>query len=280
MAFYTAIAIIPLVFLVIEVTTLLMGHQRAEAHLLGELEKQMGARGAQALVGLIDNWRASASTGMATVVALVTLLTAAGGAFDQLQDALNAIWGVAPKEQSPIWAKFRRRFLSVLSVLGTAFLLLVSLLITEAVSVMGSTLIGPLAQSDPTFRIMSELLSLIVVIVLFALIFKTLPSAKVAWRDVWMGASITGVLFAVGKMVIILYLGRSTIVSLYGSAGSMVIILLWSYYASQILLFGAEFTAMYASACGSRVLPADDAVAIAEPARTDQRESLTQRRRD
>ena len=160
-------------------------------------------------------------------------------------------------------------------MLGTAFLLLVSLVLVAGVEAFASHLPGTALMNN----IMVGVISFASVTVLFALIFKLLPQAKVAWADVWIGAAVTAALFSAGRWLILLYLGKTTIVSLYGSAGPLVVILLWAFYASQILLLGAEFTVVYASECGSRVVAADDAVAVGEPAKSNEAEQQSIRRR-
>ena len=202
--------------------------------------------------------------------AAVTLFFAAAGAFDQLQDALNSIWGVEPKSQDGLLVRVRRRFLSILGLLGTAFLLLVSLAVSAGLTAFGHAFSSVVPGPDVAGKVVSALISFAVIALLFAMIFRLLPKAKVAWSDVWTGALVTAVLFTIGKLFIVLYLGRSAIVSLYGAAGSLVMIMLWAYYSSLILLFGAEFTAVYASDCGSRIIPTHDAVAVGEPAKTDE----------
>src|SRR5581483_5891761 len=196
----------------------------------------------------------------ATVVGIVTLLLGASGVFGQLQDALNTVWEVEPKPGRGIWGLIKDRFLSLTMVFGTGFLLLVSLVITAAVSAAGGTLrgLGP------------GLEAIAVVTLLFALIYKFLPDAKIAWRDVWVGAVATAVLFVIGKFAIGLYLGHASIGSAYGAAGSFVVVLVWTYYSAQILLFGAELTQVYANRSGSHVEPARDAVKITPEKRAEE----------
>ncbi len=270
LAYYTAFAVIPLMVIVLEMAALFVGHN-AKAHLLKQIEDIVGQQSAGALGTLLDEWHRSGSTGIAIGVAIATLFLAAPGAFDQLQDALNAIWGVEPKSPERLLVRLRGRFLSILGSLGTAFLLLVSLVVSAGLTASAQAFSSWLPGPDLIGKSVSSVMSFGLIALLFAMIFKLLPKAKVAWSDVWTGALITAGLFTIGKLFIALYLGSSTIVSLYGPAGSFVLILLWAYYSSQILLFGAEFTAVYASDCGSRVVPTHDAVAVGEPAKTDER---------
>jgi membrane protein len=269
LAYYTAFSVVPLIVVVLEIATLIVGHN-AETYLLKQIEEIIGEQSAKALGHLLDNWQRAESMAIATGAAVATLFFAAAGAFDQLQDALNAIWGVEPKSQDGVLVRVRRRFLSILGLLGIAFLLLVSLALSAGLAAFGQAFSARVPGPDLVGKIISSLMSFAVITLLFAMIFKLLPKAKVAWSDVWTGALVTAVLFTIGKLFIVLYLGRSAIVSLYGAAGSLVMIMLWAYYSSLILLFGAEFTAVYASDCGSRIVPTEDAVAIGEPAKTDE----------
>jgi membrane protein len=276
LAYYTAFAVVPLVFIVIEVATFLLGHGAAEGLVLQEVQRLIGEQGAQAVKELLESWQKNGVGGLALIVEIATLFFALAGAFDQLQDGLNWIWGVEAKQGGGVLHRFRRLFLSILGVLGTAFLLLVSLIMTAGGQAFASHLPGGNVMNQSIVAVVS----FAAVTLLFALIFKLLPHAKVAWADVWIGAAVTGILFSAGKWLILLYLAKTLIVSLYGSAGPLVVILLWAFYSSQILFFGAEFTAMYASECGSRLVPADDAVAVGEPAKSNEAEQQSGERQD
>lgn len=279
LAYYTAFSVVPLIVVVLEIATLIVG-PNAEPYLIKQIEGFIGERSAEAVGDLLHNWQQGGSTWIATGAAIVTLFFAAAGAFDQLQDALNAIWGVEPTQQGGMLGRVKHRFLSILGLLGTAFLLLVSLAVSAALTAFGQVFSSKVPGPDLVGRTISSLLAFAVITLLFAMIFKLLPKAKIAWSDVWTGALVTAVLFTIGKQFFVLYLGRSEIVSLYGAAGSLVMIMLWAYYSSQVLLFGAEFTAVYASECGSRIIPTEDAVAVGEPAKTDeQRERRKETRR-
>src|SRR5262245_54761013 len=273
LAFYTAFAVVPVVFIVVELATVVLGRGVAEGLLLEEIQGLIGEQGAQAVGQLLDSWQKNGVGKLAAVVEVATLFFALAGAFDQLQDALNWIWGVEPKAQGGILSRVRRRFLSILGVLGTAFLLLVSLVMTAG----GQAFVSHLPGTDFVNQSIVSVTSFVSVTLLFAMIFKLLPKAKIAWADVWIGAAATAILFSVGKWVILLYLGKTLIVSLYGSAAPLVIILLWAFYSSQILLFGAEFTAVYASDCGSRLVATEDAVAVGEPAKSNEAEQQARR---
>jgi membrane protein len=187
------------------------------------------------------------------------LLLGASGVFGQLQDALNTVWGVEPKEGRWVWGFIKDRFLSFVAVLGTGFLLLVSLILSSALAALGKWFSGLLPIPEAVLQVLNFLVSFVVITGLFALIFKLLPDAKVAWRDVWIGAALTAALFTIGKFTLGVYLGKSNVASGYGAAGSLVLVLLWVYYSAQILLYGAEFTQAYANLAGERIVPAPDA---------------------
>jgi membrane protein len=205
------------------------------------------------------------STGIvATVTATATLLLGASGVFGQLQDSLNSIWGVQPKEGRGFWGMIKDRFISMTALLGTAFLLLISLVISAGLAALGEWFGGWLPVPEALLHVLEFLLSYALITGLFAMMFKLLPDARVAWSDVWVGAGITALLFTVGKFALGLYLGKSDIGSAYGAAGSLVILLVWVYYSAQIFLFGAEFTQVYAKAEGRQIAPAEDAT-VADP---------------
>lgn len=278
LAYYTAFAVVPLAYVVVELATYAFGREAAEGYLLQQVEGLIGAQGAQALGQLLDSWQQGGGRA-GRVVEVATLFFALAGAFDQLQDALNWIWGVEPKPQAGLLSRLRRRFLSILGVLGTAFLLLVSVVMMAGFTAGGLPLLSHLPGPDLVRQGTAGLISFAGVTLLFAMMFKLLPNAKVAWADVWIGAAVTSLLFSAGKWLILLYLGKTLIVSLYGSAAPLVIILLWAFYSSQILLFGAEFTAVYATECGSRLVATDDAVAVGEPAKSNEADQQTRARR-
>lgn len=202
----------------------------------------------------------------ATTLSTIILLIGASGVFGELQHSVNWIWEVKPKPGRGILGTIRDRFLSLAMVFGIAFLLLVSLLLSAALTSLG-TLFDRLP--DSLYWVSESLhfgVSFGVIAVLFAMMFKYLPDVKIAWCDVWLGAVITAGLFTLGKFAIGLYLGHSSMASSYGVAGSFVVLLVWVYYSSQIFFFGAEFTQVYANRFGSRIVPSDNAEALSEDA--------------
>jgi membrane protein len=181
---------------------------------------------------------------------------------DQLRDALDCLWGLKPKRPPSFMGRLQQRFASVSALLGVAFILLASLTLSAWLSIAIQSAFGTMGEPAWMRKALGTTISFIIVTALFALIYKWVPQAKVAWTDVWIGAAITGALYTLGSMLIVVKLGHSTLVTFYGGAGSLVLVLLWAYYASQIFLFGAAFIAVYATQYGSLVRPADGAVAV------------------
>ncbi len=250
----------PLLVVIIAIVGLIFDPEVVQGYLLEQIGRLVGPQSADAIKEMIQ--RASEpSTGIvATVVAAGTLLFGASAVFAQLQDSLNSIWGVEPKEGRGLWGLIRDRFISVAALLGTGFLLLVSLALSAALAAFGNWFGGWLPAPEMVLHGVELLISLAVITGLFAMIFKVLPDAQVAWSQVWIGAALTAVLFTIGKFAIGLYLGKSDVGSAYGAAGSLVIVLIWVYYSAQILLFGAEFTQVYANRVGVRIVPSRNAV--------------------
>jgi membrane protein len=242
LAFYTLFSVAPLLLIVTVILSQIFGEQAVTGQLFQELQGFLGNDGAQLVQDMVIRARAYGSGVTASIVGIVTLVVGATGVFAQLKDALNTIWTVPPSK-TPGWlATIQERVLSFAMVLCIGFLLLVSLIINAALAAAqawaGDLIPGP----DAVVHMANSVVSLFVTAVLFALLFKYLPDVKVAWKNVWLGALVTASLFTVGKFLFGLYLGSGTIGTTYGAAGSVVIILLWAYYASMIFLLGAEFT--------------------------------------
>jgi membrane protein len=202
---------------------------------------------------------------LATLIGIVTLALGAAGVFGQLQDALNTVWGVQPKPNpgiSGILFMLRSRFISFTMVLGIGFLLLVSLVFSALLSALNGWMISQLPLSEALLQFINFAISFFVITLLFAVIYKVLPDVYIHWKDVWIGAVVTSLLFSIGKYLIGLYLGNSTIGSSYGAAGSFVVLLVWIYYSAFIFLFGAEFTQVYARKYGSQIVPSKNAIFV------------------
>jgi membrane protein len=270
LSYYTIFSIAPLLVLAIAVAGLVFGREAASNQLFGEIRGLVGDQGAQAIQTMVQSVNQKGGSLVATIVGIVTLLLGASGAFGQLQDALNTIWQVQPKPGLGIWGFLRARFLSFSMVLVIGFMLLVTLVVSAGLSALGHYLEGILPVPAAVMQLLNFAISFGVTTLLFTLIYKVLPDVTVRWRDVWIGGLVTALLFSIGRYLIGLYLGRGSVSSAYGAAGSLVIILLWIYYSAQILFFGAEFTKVFANRFGSHIKPSPYAEPVSEDARREQ----------
>jgi len=246
LSYYTLFAIAPMFIIALAVAGFWFGEEAARRELFGQLSGLVGSEGAEALQSLIAAANRPRAGMVATVVAIITLLVGATGAFVELQDALNTLWKVEQTAGHGVWLFLKSRLLSFAMVVGIGFLLMVSLIVNAILAALGGWMQRVLPGGSAVWQILNFLISLGIITVLFALIFKVLPDAKIAWRDVWVGAMLTALLFNMGKFLLGFYLGRATVTSAYGSAGSLVVILIWVYYSAQILFFGAKYTQIYA----------------------------------
>lgn len=241
LAFYTTIAVAPLLVLAVAVAGIVFDESSARQQVIGEVERLAGSQ-ASAVISSVQNPVASTTGTIATLMAVGTLIFGSLGVFQHLQDALNAIWRVQPKPVKG-WMEFvHRRLFSLATVMMTGFLLLVSLIASSVLSWLGARAVEKMGLSAFALEIINNSMSFGLVTCLFAMIFKLLPDTRVRWHHVWLGAALTAVLFTVGKSLLALYLGHAAVTSAYGAAGSLVALLLWCYYAAQIVFFGAEFT--------------------------------------
>ena len=249
LSYYTLFSIAPLLLIVIAVAGLIFGADAARGELFGQLAGLIGADGAKALEGLLAAADRPTQGVMATIIGIVTLLLGATTVFGELQNALDRIWRAPAREKAKgWWILLRTRLLSFGMILGIAFLLMVSLVLSAVISVLGKWW----GAAEIFAHMLEIVLSFGLSTVLFALIYKFIPRVHVGWHDVWIGAAVTALLFAVGKFLIGLYLGKSSVASAFGAAGSLVVVMVWVYYSAQIFLFGAEFTWVYAHEFGSR----------------------------
>jgi membrane protein len=253
LAFYAVFSLAPLLLIGIAIAGAVFGQEASQGQIMGQIQDLVGEESANAIKGMIEEGRKPATGIIATVLAMVMLLLGATGVFAQLQEALNTIWRVEEKPGEGFGKILKDRFVSLMVVLGTGLLLLISLIISAGLSLVGTTLGHVLPVPGFLLHIINFFVSFAIVTFLFAMIYKLLPDISIQWGDVWIGAIITSLLFTIGKFVIGLYLGKSEVGIAYGAAGSLVVILIWVYYASQIFLFGAEFTAVYAHSRGSQV---------------------------
>jgi membrane protein len=251
MAFYSILSLAPLLVIAIAIAALVFGEAQAKQQLSDQMQQLMGPEGAEAVTSLIKNAQQPKVGTIAAILGVATLLFGASGVFGQLQDAMNEIWEIKPKPLG-VWGYIKARFLSFSMVLGTGFLLLASLVLSAWLSGANDWLKEQMPGLDGLMQVAHVVISFAVVWVLFALIFRMLPDTEVTWSDVWVGAAITALLFTLGKYLIGLYLGTSSVGSAYGAAGSLVVLIIWIYYSAQILFFGAEITQVWSRKYGSR----------------------------
>lgn len=251
LAFYTTIAVAPLLMLAITVAGWFFDEETARERVLGEIGNLAGSQAGKAFEAV----QVSAATSPAfgpTLLGIGTLVFGALGVFQHLQDALNSIWRVSPP-QNKGWKWFlRTRLFSLGTVLITGFLLLVSLIVSATLSWLGGQFIGQIGLPVFWLQTLNLLLSVVMVTLLFALIFRLLPDRVIPWRHVWFGAAVTGGLFTIGKLGLGVYLGHARLTSAYGAAGSLIVLLLWSYYAAQIVFLGVQFTRIATLSHGGR----------------------------
>ena len=270
LAYYTVFSLAPLLLIAISIAGAFFGEEAARGEIVGQIQGLVGQDGASVIQSMIQNTQKPGSGGtIATVIGVVTLLFGASGVFGQLQDALNTIWEVKPKPGQGVWSFVQSRFLSFAMVLVLGFLLLVSLVLSAVLAAIGN-FFGNLL---PGYVIVGQAINFVVsfgfITLLFAAIYKFLPDVRVPWKYLWVGAAVTALLFNVGKFLIGLYLGNSGVGSTYGAAGSLVVILLWVFYSAQIILFGAEFTQVYAKYHGVEIEPSKHAVKITNGSTSD-----------
>ncbi len=251
-SYYTVFSLAPLLVIVIAVAGAVFGREAVQGEIVGQLQDLIGREGAIAVQGLIKSASEPTKGLVAGIISLGVLLVGATTVFAELQSALDRIWHVPEKAKpSGLWAVLRARVLSFGLILGLAFLLMVSLSISAGISAFGSFASGLLPGWEVLLQGINMLLAVGTTTVLFAMIFKFMPSVDIEWKDVWVGAVVTAVLFEVGKFAIGLYLGKSGVNESFAAAGSLVVLLAWVYYAAQIFLLGAEFTKVYSDDNGS-----------------------------
>jgi membrane protein len=245
LAYYTVFSIAPTLIIAVALAGALFGKEAARGEVQTQIQGLVGVSGAK----VIEDMMVSAGqrgSGLAGFLGVLVLVFGATGVFAALQNALNHIWKVKPRTTNGVLEFLRTRFVSFAMVLGVGFLLLVSLVVSAGISAVGKWLGGLMPGLEAGWQVVNFIVSFGVVTALFAMIYKVLPDVKVAWRDVWLGAAVTAVLFNIGKFAIGLYLGKSSVASSYGAAGSLAVLLLWIYYSSIVLFLGAQFTHVYA----------------------------------
>lgn len=263
LAYYSLLSLAPLLVIAVAVSGFFLGDEAARGQVVGELATIVGSEAAEGIQAIVASAQSPAAGVWSTIVGVVTLFFGASGVFGELQSSLNTVWEVKPKPGLGFWRQVRIRFFSFTMVLGVAFLLLVSLILTTAVSAIGAKFSRDLPGGEALWQGVNALVSLFVIGGAFALIFKFVPDVKVEWRDVWVGGAVTALLFTLGKSLLGLYLGKAAVGSAYGAAGSVVALVVWVYYATQIFLLGAEFTQVQARRSGRQIEPSRYAVSIA-----------------
>lgn len=250
LAYYTIFSVGPLLLIAVAMAGIFWGQEAAQGRISDELGKVFGSEMSESLEKMVEAANKPKSGRLAMIAGIVTLLLGASGVLGQLKDALNTIWNVEKKKAAGITGLLKDRFLSMAMVFGIGFLLLVTLVIDAGISAVGSHL-TTYVGGEAVMQVIQLVFSFVVVTVLFAAIFRVLPDLKIAWRDVWLGAIFTSLLFVLGKFGLGIYLGKAAVGSAYGAAGSLVILLIWVYWSAQILFFGAEYTQVYARTYGS-----------------------------
>ncbi len=258
LAFYTFLALAPLLVVMVSILGLVYGRSGAQAHIIEQARSAVGPTAASALKTVIEHASSRESGIIGVIVGGVLLVLGASGAFSELQTDLNVIWDVNEPRRG-ILKKVIGRLFTFVALLGVGLLLVVSLLASALVSILALRLGNSPSEPSVILQIGDFLAFLGIVTLLMAFLFKVLPHAKIRWKDVWVGALVTGFLFSIGKLAIGLYLGKSSTSSSYGAAGAFVVLLIWIYYSAQILFFGAEFTALYATRYGEHVRPLERA---------------------
>jgi membrane protein len=251
LAFYTVFSLAPILIVAIAIAGFFFGQDAARGEIFSQVRDLLGPDAAQAVQAMIQNASRPGAGMVATLIGLITLFVGATTALAELKDGLDQIWDVPSERMSGIWYFLTKRLLSIGLILSLGFLLLVSLVFSAVLTAVAKRW-GPADPTGAILQAVNFVFSFGLVTVLFAMIYKILPSVRIAWRDVVIGSVVTALLFSIGKFAIGLYLGNSAIASSYGAAGSVVLVLVWVYYSAQIFLLGAEFTKVYAHRYGSR----------------------------
>jgi membrane protein len=280
LSYYTVFSIAPLLIIVIAVAALIFGQDVAHGAILEQAGSLIGENGAKVLEGMLQGAQKPKQGTLAGILGVLALIVGATTVFAELESNLNRIWRVRADKHAGWWYFVRTRLLSFGLVLAIGFLLVVSLVVSAAIAIWGKYWSGWFGAMEALLHAANFLVSVAIITVLFAMIYKFMPRVSLRWRDVWIGAFVTALLFSLGKFLIGLYIGKSGVESSYGAAGTLVVLLLWVYYSAQIFLLGAEFTKVYAERHGSRQSLPSSAPASAGPARAlGQRENRKRERR-
>jgi membrane protein len=246
------LSIAPLLVVSIGMAGMIFGHEAARDQIAHQVHMLVGPAGGSAVLALLENAAKPAASFAATVVGFLTLLFGASGVFGELRDSLNTVWGKQTTAATGLIGMIKYRFVSFAMVLGIGFLLLVSLVLSAAISAIGKFFQSHLPVPEAVLQFGSIIISFVAVTILFALLYKVVPDVHIEWQDVAIGAAVTSLLFSIGKFLIGLYLGKASVGSAYGAAGSVVVFIVWVYYSAQIFFLGAQFTRVFAERHGSR----------------------------
>jgi len=262
LAYYTLFSLGPLLVICITIGSIFLEKASVQAQILNNIDQTLGHESARQMQTIIQALTTTPADVMTTVIGIAVLIFGASGLFGQLQLSLNSIWGVKPRSGRGLMGIIKDRFLSFTMVLGVAFLLLVSMLLSIILTAI-STYVSRLIPGSQGISLMPDfIISMSVQILLFAMIFKTLPDVSLKWENVWLGAFVTALLFTVGKILLGFYLSRSNGATVFGAASSLIVILIWVYYSAQILFIGAVFTKVYTLAAGDPILPTKNAILL------------------
>lgn len=270
LAYYTVLSLAPLLVVAVSVAGLVFGEDAARGQITAQIQGFVGPEAGEAIQSILAHAKKPSAGIIGTIAGGAVLLFGASGVFGELQESLNTIWEVQPKPGRGVWGLIRDRLFSFTMVLGVAFLLLVSLVISAGLAAAGDVLSSRLPGGEALWHVINFVVGVAVITGLFALIYKVVPDVKIKFGDVLVGALVTALLFTVGKLLIGLYIGKSSVGSPFGAAGSLVVIVVWVYYSANILFLGAEFTQVYATQFGSRIRPTENAMAVTEEARAQQ----------
>lgn len=263
LAYYTTLSLAPMLIIIITVSGLLFGKEAMRGEIYGQINGMVGGDAALQIQSTIQNIHLNSNTPFATMVSLVVLLIGATGIFGEIQDSLNKIWGLKTSAKRKWWKLLLDRLISFSIIISLGFVLIVSLALNAVVAAISNKLAIMLGGTGETMiLIIDNIVSVVITTVMFATIFKVLPDARIKWKDVFIGAFITSVLFMIGKLGIGFYLGHSNLTTVFGAAGSVIVVMIWVYYSSAILYLGAVFTKVYATDFGGKIYPNDYAVWI------------------
>jgi membrane protein len=262
LAYYTVTAMAQLLIGILAIAGFVFSTEQTQAQLVAQANRFIGAQGAEMVQTIVQNADQPQLARTAGIFALVLLLWSASNIFVQLKRALDTVWGVELRRDLPLWEKIKRRLMPILIVFGIGILVILATVAGTALNAASSLISDLIPGGAIIWQILNHLLTLAIITLLFALIFKWLPDVEIAWKDVWPGAVLTALLFVVGQIALSWYLGQQSGSSVYGAAGSLIVVLLWIYYSAQIFLFGAEYTQVYATRYGNGVRPDDDAVPL------------------